>query len=620
MSYVYSYSIASIVFLGITFFFYFSNSRLHNFEDKFFAYLLFGSTAAIVFDLLGAIGDQFPGVFPRWALYLINIIGIGSLHFCQPCFCMYLYKANDERKFIKRRALFATFLPYMIILFLLFVSTFSRSGLFYIDEGGIYRRGASYNVLFLTSAIYFITAASVMTAYYRRLENRQNLLLGASLVIFAAAAALQYFFPLYLLNTSATALAVCVIHLTLQNPVDRVEASTGCFNRTQLTKLLRRYHERHSAYTLLLFYVDVGDELKTPETPENFEFQLRRAGEFLQNTFPNDAVISMDFAEFTVVCQRAVDPPELRRARERFSVELGAQGHVSPPEISVAVLPSEERADTDTALMMLDYLFRRLKNEKQSGVLVADEEFRRECYEDTVLSATIEALLTCERSSLLLTQLYDKGGRISGQRATLAAASESIGQVCGNRLIQKADEAGLGWKYFSLLLKKLSEHSAELNGDCRAVIPVPASVCLTRFAAQRIEELTSAVGLRKEQLVLSMNERDFANAQASMQENVRDTAELGYTLRLTDFASGFTNMPLFIGMPVDEVELDAGAILSGGGGKTKMLEAVIGLLKGLEKRVICSGVSNEREAEMLFEYGADLIEFKAKSQAIKRCK
>ena len=611
MTYEYAYSVGSIIFLGITMFFYFSKTRIHNFEDKFFTTLLCCCMTALIFDLLGALGDQFD-VFPNWALYIINIIGIGSLHVCYPCFCLFLYKANDERKFIKKWAYFATFLPYMLDAVLLLISPVSEYGIFYIDESGLYRRGLTYGMLYFSSAIYYITAFVLVLVYYRNMERHRNRLILACFLIILASAALQFLLPEYLLITSATALAVSILHLTVQNPVDRIDPFTGCFSRTQLPKLIWRYHEKQATYTLLLFSISFFDRLLSPGISESSAVLLRHAAAFLRERFSGDAVVYMDSMQFTVVCQRSVSPQEIRRAREDFAERFGKAAHTSPPELSIAVLRSEERADADAMLMTLDYLLKRLLSEKQEGVLVADAEFRRECYEDTVLTATISSLLSEENSSLMLTNLYDRSGAVSGYRALLAVQAEDIGQIYGDRLFQKADEAGLGWKYFSLLLEKLSNHAYKFSPERRVEISIPTSLCLTPDAAEKIDVMVALSGLRRDVLVLSMKEKNVIDSQEIVRVNIRETAKLGYALRVTDFASDITNIAMLISMSVGEIEINIGiSSIPGVGGQDKMLKAIIGMLKGLNKRVICSGVSDTSQAEILFGYGADLIEHKA---------
>ena len=609
MSYEYSYSIGSIIFLGITMYFYFSHTRIHNFEDKFFTYLLCFSMIALVFDLLGAHGDQFAGMFPRWALYLINIIGIGSLHVCQPCFCLYLYKANDEHKFIKKWGYFATFLPFFIDFCLLIISPISEHGIFFIDANGLYQRGTTYNSLFFSSGIYYITSFVLVLVYYRDMERSRNRLILVCFVLFLASALLQYLFPRYLLNASSTALVVSILHLTLQNPVDRVDPFTGCFSRALLPKLLSRYKEKGISYTLLLFSVSLPNKQNLSGMSESSAIMLRSVAAFLKERFGRDIVVYMDSMQFTVICQRSVDPQEIRRARESFAERFGKAAHTAPPELSIAVLRSEERSDEDTMLMTLDYLFKRLLGERQESVLVADADFRRECYEDTVLTSSISSLLSAENTALMLNKLYDKTGHIAAYKALLAIDAEGIGKIYGDRLFQKADEAGLGWKYFSLLLNKLAEKRALLDDSLPAEIAIPTSICLTPNAADKINSLVTTAGLNPELLVLSMKEKNVIDSQEIVCENIRQTAERGYALRVTEFASDITNIALFISMPVGEIELSVNSSsIPSAGGQDRMLKAVIGLLKGLNKRVICSGVSDSRQAEILFGYGADLIE------------
>lgn len=404
-----------------------------------------------------------------------------------------------------------------------------------------------------------------------------------------------------------------MLYLALHNPVDNIDPLTGCFSRPQLSKLLSRYHEKQLPYTLVLFSVNISNDQHISGFPENTMGLLRSVSDFLKSFFSEDAVVYMDSTEFVVVGRRSVDLSTLSRAREDFASTFGASTHTIAPELNIAVLHSEAKTSTDYMLMTLDYLFRHMQSEGQTDIFVADESFHRKCFENTMLAANIDELLTAEHAKLFLINNYSPSGSVSGVNAFLFVAVDGVGDIVVEHILQNADELGLGWRYFSLLLEKLSEHMLCFDDGTFAEIAIPTSICLSHKAAEIIDSLVRKAGLDPARLVLSMKEESVIYSHLAVKENICQAAEMGYALRVTNFASGITNVAFLIGMPVDEIELNvstASAPLQGGD-QSKMFKAVIGLLKGLNKIVICSGVTDPCQAKTLFGYGADLIEYKA---------
>lgn len=603
MTYIYSYIIGSMVFLGTTAYLYFSKNHINNIEDKAFSGIILSSMLALVFDLLSSLGDQY-GVFPNGWLYFINIMALASLHFCYPFFCLFLYSAYDKHLMVKKHHIIITFIPYLIILLCLLLSpTSPGAGIFFIDENGTYNRASSYIALFICSAVYYIVALALVLLNFRRTERYKSHLFIACLLLLFVSAALQHMLPEYQLVSSATALSVSVLYLTIQNHADQADPLTGCFSRVQLSKLINYYHKMRISYTLLLFNASFLDRLLISEDLENSTAFISSVSALLREHFPKEILIYDDDMQFVAICRRNVDMQELNSVRKGFSKLLENAAHTET-ELGIAMLESNESEDDDAILVMLDDLRKRLSAEKPEGILIADDDFRRKCHEDTALTAEIADLLCEERSGIMLRELYDRSGACRGYKAYLVLNSEELGSIYGSNLMKKVDEAGLSIKYLSLLLSRISERLPELPEDCKVEIRVPSMLCFADGAAKVLDEMVINAGISRSRIVLSVKEKNIISTHETVRENLFKSAQLGYTMRVTDFVSGSTNMAMFIRLPVDEIELD---VSSDSREQDKMYKAVIGLLKGLDKRVICSGVPDEAHAEAFFEYGADLI-------------
>lgn len=107
---------------------------------------------SLAFDFLAALLDG--AGLPAPLLCLVNIIYLLCVQLNGPVFLIYaLVLTGIYPKFSKTK-LMLLFAPFAIVAALLFMSPFCPWGIFYIDQGGVYYRGALHITLYSDYNVY----------------------------------------------------------------------------------------------------------------------------------------------------------------------------------------------------------------------------------------------------------------------------------------------------------------------------------------------------------------------------------------------------------------------------------------------------------------------------------
>ena len=102
----------------------------------------------------------------------------------------------------------------------------------------------------------------------------------------------------------------------------------------------------------------------------------------------------------------------------------------------------------------------------------------------------------------------------------------------------------------------------------------------------------------------------LADDQQVMLQQLGRLRELGVKISLDDFGTGFSSLSYFRDLPVDEIKIDKGFVLSmlDSGKDHAIVKAVIDLAHNFSMRVVAEGVESLDIAKRLSELGCDVLQ------------
>ena len=146
----------------------------------------------------------------------------------------------------------------------------------------------------------------------------------------------------------------------------------------------------------------------------------------------------------------------------------------------------------------------------------------------------------------------------------------------------------------------------------RGVRPVPVSVNVSRIdiftvnVPEYLKSLVDRYGLPIEYLKIEITESAYAEDTALVGDTIRRLREMGFTVLLDDFGSGYSSLNMLRTLNVDVIKLDAQFLhfsLTEGRRGLNIVEAIVNMTKTLGTPVVIEGVESEEQVRFLADMG-----------------
>lgn len=188
------------------------------------------------------------------------------------------------------------------------------------------------------------------------------------------------------------------------------------------------------------------------------------------------------------------------------------------------------------------------------------------------------------------------------------------GVITPDKFIGLFEENGfilkLDFYMFELVCKTLREY---IRGG---IAPVPVAVNFSQIHIyepdfnERLMEIITQYQIPPSYIEIEFTETAMAKDIALSIQTIHQLKQLGFTVAMDDFGSGYSSLTLLRSLPVDVVKLDRGFLA---GNETDergkcIIRSVIELSKQLKFETVAEGVETEEQAELCIGYGCDIMQ------------
>lgn len=587
--YDYYFSVASIFFMALTAIFYFSQKRLRDLQDRLYTVMIIGGLFAVVFDTIAAAIEPFAESVPLWFIYLSNMAFLLGEHICLPAFFLYSIASSEQYEKLTKIKRFISYIPFITVAFFTAVSPFCKFGIFYIDENHRYCHGPTHILLYITAAVYMIAACVAFICNFRKLSRARAVVILSFSAMLLTALVFQMFYPQYLIASSALALSLTAMYYTLRAPGEQVDLLTGAFCRTMLPTLLSDRHSTKKPYSLVLVTISNINEIIHINGTVASDEVVVSLSEWLRTTFPKDLTVYMDTYEFTLIRDLPMDKEALAALKNRFPVTLNAGNRRIPVSFRISAIEHNPAQSPRQVISTISYLFRQMDSAHYADVTFADTMFQKECSRKIDLIASIDTALTQGGQKLLQRQIcaYESEEPYCVD-VSLEVAHELLIGINTEEFLTALRQTGHIWWYYEKIFALSGKEYGGVNENVRICIPLYYAILIQEDAAEKLVALTNAAGLTPQRVMFRMPEEELSECLQTSVENLEQLHSLGYTLRLDNFAAGYTNISLLTEMPVDAVMINAQLLRSSEKSErnAELLKSIVSILRGIGKEVI----------------------------------
>lgn len=146
----------------------------------------------------------------------------------------------------------------------------------------------------------------------------------------------------------------------------------------------------------------------------------------------------------------------------------------------------------------------------------------------------------------------------------------------------------------------------------RGGAPIPASVNISRAdlyaidVVESLEGLVTKYGLDHKLLELEITESAYAEDQ-KMADTVARLKELGFTILMDDFGSGYSSLNMLKDITVDILKIDMGFLTRQNESQRSesILEAIVSMARFMDLRIIAEGTETKEQVDFLQGIGCD---------------
>lgn len=342
---------------------------------------------------------------------------------------------------------------------------------------------------------------------------------------------------------------------------------------------------------------------------------LQEVGERLKRVArQGDTVARYGGDEFAITFARATHPdevaPAIARIQRSFKHPIAVDGQDVVVSLSLGIsslvdVGSEgsvaDRAQRLAASAESDLMAKQAGRRLARGAAASDDELQL----DTDLHG---AVVRGEIFAVYQPQIDVHSGRIVAVEALARWSHPTRGLVRPDQFIALAEENGTISEIGTQVLRSACRDALAWGAAGYPVeVSVNASVAQLEtdgYAASVARDL-KLLDFPPERLTIEVTESKVVTDMSVAQSELRAIHELGVSISVDDFGTGFSSLTQLSNLPVSELKIDRSFVGRKDGAGSKIISAVVGLGHGLGLRVVAEGVETEQQFSALSDLHCD---------------
>lgn len=188
------------------------------------------------------------------------------------------------------------------------------------------------------------------------------------------------------------------------------------------------------------------------------------------------------------------------------------------------------------------------------------------------------------------------------------------GMINPEMFISVAEESGLILKLGEWLLKTACNHAKQMDNSAlngiRLAVNISARQMLEPTFVDTVSGALKLSGVPPALLEFELTESILMNDGEILHSNVNKLKQLGISIVIDDFGTGFSSMGYLKSFPINMLKIDKSFIsgLPDCNEDAAITQAIIAMSHKLNIKVIAEGVENKSQADLLREYSCDFLQ------------
>ena len=615
MNYNINFQIAALIIVVSLLHHFLTQKKLHNTDTKIFTYVLVFSGLYILLDLIGTLTImnydpeyENASIMILTAIYLIDIL-IPYILYCSAAISRGMGK--------KISGVSAACTGITVVMLFLMLGNITNGWLFYFDQSSGYHNSTGYVFLYIYALVY------VVLIMYQTLQNREDYniqkmgIVGEFAVIEGVCMGVELYTQNILLSGFGLALGLVFIYLTMNNPGDYIDSTTGVFDKQYFDNWIQEKLDKRSEFHLIAVEVFMLKQINKVYGSSVGDQLLIQVARELQNITGSVQVFRTTGNCFLVITDSLTEyEKDRQQIEEYFKEDFVINGEkIHFPVIICGIINGEKMEQEDVLLAYIEYLVSLVKHTDETVLIQSDDRI----LEGFRYEKEVEHFLKVAVDKDLFAVYYQPVYWIKEERyITLEALSRlkhpNMGMIPPDVFIGIAERQGLiaqiGLLQFRRVCRFIKENEQMMDSIRNVKFNLSPSELLKPGHSQVLIDIIKEFDLSPRYFQFEITETVATEYSESFCKAVEDFSNAGIGLCLDDFGSGYANLNAVLKLPFDVVKMDR-SLLTGitcDEQAAVFYRSIVMVMQNMGYMIVAEGAETEAEVNLLREWGVDMVQ------------
>jgi diguanylate cyclase (GGDEF)-like protein len=410
------------------------------------------------------------------------------------------------------------------------------------------------------------------------------------------------------------------------------DALTGLANRSNLHDRLKMAlaHARRRGQFGVLLFMDLDRFKKINDSLGHHigdELLIQFANRLRESIRKEDLLVRMGGDEFVILlAEQSPDRGQAGLNGQRFAQQLHeklehpmeiAEHHIKVTgSIGITIFPFHDNDGVMDVIREADTAMYQAKNMGRNQAAFFHSDMQERANLRLIMESELRTALEENQFELYYQPQVDIQGRICAIEALLRWQHPTNGLRFPDEFIQIMEETGLidplGDWVLDTACKQLCDwiSSGILHGKTALAINVSAKQFQVNHISEKVRRILKNNKIPSSKVILEITESLLLPENSSIQHEIENLAELGVSLSIDDFGTGFSSLSVLQRAPIDQLKIDRRFVnnLEHDSQDTALVRTIISMAKELNMEVVAEGVETEEQRNALGLLNCDILQ------------
>lgn len=534
-----------------------------------------------------------------------------------PLFCSYIIivtGAEDQLNGIKRFALEFPFFATELMV----ITNPLHHFVYSLGKNGESIRGTGEMIVYAVAFFYLLLGIVQLLHHWYAITVKRRIAFFYFISMTVLGVLIQLIFPKIRIELLAEAVGLAGILLSIENEDDRVDVTTGVYNRNALLLDLDALFRKGKKRYALCIRLRLRDPLHMQGGISASDALLIAVSDFLKEHEVWYRIYRITPNGFLILSKEEGLLSALEERMEKPFV-LG-EGEIRPEYRLVYAKLPEEMKSTGEVLLMGDAAL----PPEQEGILVEGEKLN-------VLLRRAEAEEALHRGlqehnfEVFYQPVHEAAGeKLFAAEALIRLHDSVLGELYPDEFIPVAEQNGIineiGLFVVHEVCRFLQSGVPERLGMDHINVNLSVVQCMQEDFVLNLREILSQYKIRPSQLNFEITESVAARDYDILERVIKDFKENGFKFSMDDFGMGYSNMQSVFRLDFDVIKIDKSILWEAEKSERGriILENSIRMIRVLNRQILVEGVETEAQVELLKKLGVDYFQGYYYSKPVSR--